>query len=247
MEVHAHTHTPRKKWTHYFWEFFMLFLAVTAGFLVENEREHYVEHLREKQFINSLLIDVKLDTANLNRIISARDMREKMFDSLTILINSPDRNKFTRDLYFFGRHITRLSRIVFIYNDRTMQQLKNSGGLRLIRKRNAADSIIIYDAKVSALEKLEQREINYVDFCLPSTYKILDGLIYDKMIYDETEIRKPDSTPALLNTTLQALPEFNLTLHNVKSVNRIYRKNAIELLQAAIQLIHTLKKEYKLE
>jgi hypothetical protein len=43
MEVHAHTHTPRKKWTHYFWEFFMLFLAVTLGFLVENWREHFVE------------------------------------------------------------------------------------------------------------------------------------------------------------------------------------------------------------
>ncbi len=28
MEVHAHTHTARKKWTHYFWEFLMLFLAV---------------------------------------------------------------------------------------------------------------------------------------------------------------------------------------------------------------------------
>ena len=35
MEVHSHTHTPRKKWTHYFWEFFMLFLAVTLGFFVE--------------------------------------------------------------------------------------------------------------------------------------------------------------------------------------------------------------------
>jgi len=23
MEVHAHTHTARKKWTHYFWEFLM--------------------------------------------------------------------------------------------------------------------------------------------------------------------------------------------------------------------------------
>ena len=32
MEVHAHSHTPRKKWTHYFWEFLMLFLAVTLGF-----------------------------------------------------------------------------------------------------------------------------------------------------------------------------------------------------------------------
>ena len=33
MEVHAHTHTPRKKWTHYFWEFLMLFFAVFCGFL----------------------------------------------------------------------------------------------------------------------------------------------------------------------------------------------------------------------
>jgi hypothetical protein len=28
MEVHAHAHTARKKWTHYLWEFLMLFLAV---------------------------------------------------------------------------------------------------------------------------------------------------------------------------------------------------------------------------
>lgn len=33
MEVHAHTHTQRKKWTHYYWEFLMLFPAVFGGFL----------------------------------------------------------------------------------------------------------------------------------------------------------------------------------------------------------------------
>ena len=48
MEVHTHTHTARKKWTHYFWEFLMLFLAVTLGFFVENQREHLIEHGREK-------------------------------------------------------------------------------------------------------------------------------------------------------------------------------------------------------
>ena len=32
MEVHAHAHTARKKWTHYLWEFLMLFLAVFCGF-----------------------------------------------------------------------------------------------------------------------------------------------------------------------------------------------------------------------
>ena len=55
MEVHAHTHTARKKWTHYLWEFLMLFLAVFCGFLAENIREHAVERHREKQFIESFI------------------------------------------------------------------------------------------------------------------------------------------------------------------------------------------------
>jgi len=54
MEVHHHAHTARKKWTHYLWEFLMLFLAVFCGFLAENFREHQVEHNREKKFMASL-------------------------------------------------------------------------------------------------------------------------------------------------------------------------------------------------
>ncbi|MBL0274465.1 MAG: hypothetical protein IPQ06_15790 [Chitinophagaceae bacterium] len=69
MEVHAHTHTARKKWTHYFWEFIMLFLAVFCGFLAENIREHAVERHREKQFIQAYLEDLKTDTANIKRNI----------------------------------------------------------------------------------------------------------------------------------------------------------------------------------
>jgi len=48
MEVHHHSHSSGKKWTHYLWEFLMLFLAVFAGFLAENQREHYVEDQRSK-------------------------------------------------------------------------------------------------------------------------------------------------------------------------------------------------------
>ena len=52
MEVHAHTHTARKKWTHYFWEFLMLFLAVFCGFLAEYQLEHKIEKDREKEYMN---------------------------------------------------------------------------------------------------------------------------------------------------------------------------------------------------
>ena len=51
MEVHHHAHTARKKWTHYFWEFLMLFLAVFCGFLAEYQLEHTIEHQREKQYM----------------------------------------------------------------------------------------------------------------------------------------------------------------------------------------------------
>ena len=68
MEVHSHTHTERKKWTHYLWEFLMLFLAVTLGFFVENQREHLVENKREIVYINSFIEDLKLDTSQFKRV-----------------------------------------------------------------------------------------------------------------------------------------------------------------------------------
>lgn len=38
MEVHAHSHTERKKWTHYLWEFLMLFLAVFSVYMNGSRR-----------------------------------------------------------------------------------------------------------------------------------------------------------------------------------------------------------------
>ena len=87
MEVHQHTHTPRKKWTHYLWEFLMLFLAVTLGFFVENQREHYIEHKREKQFISTMVEDLKSDTAQLTETIAYKKNKEKMLDSLIRYLN----------------------------------------------------------------------------------------------------------------------------------------------------------------
>jgi hypothetical protein len=82
MEVHHHPHTERKKWHHYFWEFFMLFLAVTLGFIVENQREHFLEHRRERQYIRSMIQDLKTDTASFRRIIEANTHAYNRIDTL---------------------------------------------------------------------------------------------------------------------------------------------------------------------
>jgi len=70
METHTHhPHTAPKKWTHYFFEFFMLFLAVFAGFLAEQMREHMVERTRAHQFLESMLMDVQTNIKNLDSLI----------------------------------------------------------------------------------------------------------------------------------------------------------------------------------
>ena len=51
MEIHPHTHTPRKKWTHYLWEFLMLFLAVFCGFIAEYLLEHKIEKEKGNQYL----------------------------------------------------------------------------------------------------------------------------------------------------------------------------------------------------
>src|ERR1700752_1669296 len=96
MEVHANshlasgeTHTARKKWTHYFWEFLMLFLAVFCGFLAENFREHQVEHQREKQYMITMLEDLKADIPLLNATIRDWNEVNKSIDSVTEAISFP--------------------------------------------------------------------------------------------------------------------------------------------------------------
>src|SRR6476660_7957251 len=102
MEVHQHTHTERKKWTHYLWEFFMLFLAVTLGFFVENQREHYSEHRREKEYAGLLYDDLKKDTAFLHRIITIKEWRGKKMDSLFYFMSLPDLQKNANSIYYYS-------------------------------------------------------------------------------------------------------------------------------------------------
>jgi hypothetical protein len=101
MEVHAHSHTPRKKWTHYLWEFLMLFLAVFCGFLAEYQLEHVIEHQREQKYVESLIQDLKTDTAHLETYINLRKGKRIMMDSLVLLLSTDMHKQLGNETYFF--------------------------------------------------------------------------------------------------------------------------------------------------
>ena len=112
MEVHAHTHTERKKWTHYFWEFLMLFLAVFCGFLAEYQLEHKIESDREKVYIKNLYDDLKSDTVIYTAYEKSGIEFAEHIDSLMRLLKSPDRNAHLGKIYFYTRVLTINSNII---------------------------------------------------------------------------------------------------------------------------------------
>ena len=107
MEVHTHTHTARKKWTHYFWEFLMLFLAVFCGFLAENQREHIVEGHRAKEYAKGLLSDMRLDTGELRRGIAVTNLTISAIDSIVSNSRkSTNNNTVPAAVYYYSRFIS---------------------------------------------------------------------------------------------------------------------------------------------
>jgi hypothetical protein len=248
MEVHHHSHSSRKKWTHYFWEFLMLFLAVFCGFLAEYQLEHKIEKDREKQFIRSLYYDIKADTSSFNRIIIARNNREVKQDSILLLLNSATPANYSKDLYFHAVTAARTLTIRLVPNDGTMQQLKNSGAFRLIRKRAIVDSIAKYDVMIrSAMRQgdVEESVIHDFRFVAP---RIFNALVFNQMLdKNNIPIRIDGPSPALLNFEKKDLELFNYRLFSMKSINNAIRIDIRSLKQQAENLLKLLNESYHLE
>ena len=247
MEVHTHTHSPRKKWTHYFWEFLMLFLTVFCGFLAEYKLEHTIEQNREKQFIATLIEDLKSDTAHLTQVIAYKKRREKMVDSLIMDLSSPDHEKHGNDIYYYARNLTRPQ--YFFPNDRTIQQLKNSGSLRLIRNLAVSDSIMFYDQQVRYLLTLNEDERSIRD-----NFRDLIGTIFDgKVFYSQIDsinfshYKKPDGNPPLFLTDAISINKVISGAQYLKSVARGIRDRQERIRNTAEQLLLFLQKEYGLK
>jgi hypothetical protein len=237
MEVHKHPHhvTHKKKWGEYLLEFIMLFLAVFLGFLAENLRERIVEHKIEKEYIHSLVEDLKSDTLQSNEILLLLNSRSVGVDSVITALASPGIIKNSNNAYrLWTRNIGFPD---FISNDRTIQQLKNSGGLRLIRNKAVSDRIMKYDQLI--------RDFNGLSV-------VTNGILGDQHIYsqlfDFINLDKNTNIPVPL--TEQGKKLLNEAYANRK-VWRFILSNLISSLQfinsESKDILLFIQKEYQVE
>lgn len=247
MEVHHHAHHEGKKnWKSYFWEFLMLFLAVFCGFLAEYQLEHTIEHQREKQYVQSLIEDLKLDQTILSQHIVHVKSGLSMMDSMIVLLNTPSLiTDKSGQLYYFARLAPRLKPLSL--NNRTLEQLKNSGNFRLIRNLATSNKIMNYYEKLPLINLLQS--INETEF---TEYKKVAAKIFDPNIFIQMEdengdIKRITDNPQLRTTDNELLNElsvFSVYMHGTK---KTVIKTDEDLKIEGAGLIEYLQKEYHLD
>ncbi len=251
MEVHAHTHTERKKFTHYLWEFFMLFLAVTLGFFVENMREHIMDRKKEKIYIESLISDLKKDTLIIGLVTKAHFKLVRGEDSLIdVLNNYKDNDSINRQCYhYYFRYATACPKVVF--NESTMSQLLNSGNMRLIHKQSISDSIMDYNSVVKYVQDQGNAYEEYFKKALDYSGNIFDfgytqnTLNSDYSIKPKLQLAKTNFI--LLSRDPAVFKKYTNDLSLLMGVLETYMFNVKNSKEKAIELIGFLQKEYSLK
>ena len=246
MEVHAHSHTARKKWIHYFWEFLMLFLAVFCGFLAEYQLEHTIENKREIVYIRSMIDDLQNDTTSLNNYEKGIKELARSIDTVLLFfsdLGDPSNLALNRNIYSVRNYGE------FVPADRTIQQLKSAGGMRLIRKKAAADGILDYDKEIrnyqiaiawvdNFFQYLTQLRISIINF------QLLDSKVFELKTPEEIKSNKQNY---LFTTDSRLLNNFKSEIYELKGMHEISGSIYAGLKNKATSLIITLKKEYHLE
>ena len=184
MEVHTHTHTARKKWTHYFWEFLMLFLAVFCGFLAEYQLEHKIERDRGKQYIRSFYDDLHANLPSFSRILEINEEKTEAFNNIFQCYDSISGNIVNTTCL---AHMLKQSQyfLTIAFADGTVEQLKNAGGLRLLDKEDR-DSIIAYDQYTRNYGDWEATAMQHSQDNVRNTFDLLGNFEVNKFLYTDS-------------------------------------------------------------
>ena len=251
MEVHHHTHDPfathhKKNFLSYFWEFLMLFLAVFCGFLAEYQLEHKIEKNREIQFIRLITEDITTDISKLNKNIMLFNENDVKQNSVLEALPTLEKGF---SLKFYNNYRSFQWFPDFIYTDATIQQLKNSGGFRLIKNYKVIAGIMNYDAEVkkalineSNLGRVMEKSEDFSNDIL-NTYQ-LDNQLKQGITSKKLEIEGFDY---LLSNDRIPLSRFANHLLYHRRICNIVTENMKSVKFAGAQLLILLKTEYHLD
>jgi hypothetical protein len=151
----------------------MLFLAVFAGFLAENQREHIIEKSRAHQFLQSMLVDVKTNIINLDSLMIEDDIYIAQYDTLLFWLLA---DSASIDRAAFARKLGPVWIRNFLVRKETYEQMKSSGSLRYAGNIDFLKKMMDYE-RITNFAQYRNQEFEkkyYQELFIPALYKSYD-------------------------------------------------------------------------
>lgn len=232
---------PKKRnWKSYFKEFFMLFLAISLGFYVENQRESYIEKKSAEVLAQSMLEDLKQDRIALEESIRFAKEKDLAIENFLRMLHTSGE---TWDTVAFYKSLTTVfTTFPFPPTDGTYSQMKSSGTLRyfnqlLVNKMNAYDNQLRKTVFRDEIVEKAEWELVPVAAALVN-FEVTGELRFNRPITKEMYIKIQDK-----NT-------LDLFINKVVTVRTMMGRSLQEYeaqLTIAEALLNELKKEYQTE
>lgn len=223
----------------------MLFLAVFCGFLAEYKLEQTIERHREKEFILSMIEDAATDTANIHFAIAQNTERIKYADSLAMTTLSYKGTQVENSrIYSAARKTIYYPELVYP-TDRTLFQLKNSGGMRLIQNKRSVESIIAYDNSGKNVMNQQVYYEHYLTALTAASNRLMDFSVL--LNYKQPTAIYESKNARIVNPAPEKLLEMGNMSMMFQGVMMQYVVRLQEMEKKAIGLMNTLKKEYHIK
>ena len=227
----------------------MLFLAVTLGFFVENQREHFIEHQREKKYIRSMIEDLKTDTSSFRLAMETNIKSCNELDTLIRLLKRKDRKLFAKRIYYLARFIP-FEDPYLNCQDKTYEQMKSSGSFRLIRDEKVLNRISTYYQINTYIESgpTPMQFQNRRDFML-GVDQLFDIAVFQEMVR-EWGLRNemiPEDRFVLLSDDEKLINSVCARYHFMYSTKKIVFGAARNFIGQANELMKHLQTEYNID
>jgi exopolyphosphatase/pppGpp-phosphohydrolase len=227
----------------YFFEGVMIFLAVLLGFFAENMREETADGNREKQFIRSLIDNLKADSIVFVNRDSALHDRIAFMDTLNNFLTNKQENR-KAEAYLMARYATRTTK--YKPGQSTLNYLSNSSIYASISDSEVKANIQRYESNANLLQSLIQTEEDQGLLLYPLISQVFDAAIFLKIKQVGNRFEKPKGNPALLPSDPIAVNQlvYHLYLRRSQFYSQATTQNTLESERR--ELVRFLEQKYTL-
>ncbi len=225
-------------------EIILVVIGILIALQINNWNEQQNEKKVELGYMKNLLEDLKADEIIYSEYINNNIEVYNTIDSLVIYLNRPDRKEYTSKTSYWARIMTmKFTRAQPI--ERTFEQMKSSGQLKLVRNPKVADGISKYYNSFSELKQYNEAAILWLADYLKSVGKVFDGEVLLKILKERKEQETDAST--LITEDRAIINELIASAQYIYGVVKLSENVCENRKKAVLELSALIKKEYLMD